>query len=258
MSALGADPTIRRQVVAAARTVLAADARAPVAQIASAAGVSRATFYRHFGSRGALLATIDHDPPPEARQRILEAAQEVLLATSLADLSMDELALAAGVSRGTLYRLFPGKPALLRSLIETYSPFEAMLSVLAAHRDQPPAVVLPLISRAVVGVAERRLGLMRAVFHEATSGSPTAMAGVRPVLVPALGAMADYMSRQMGAGRVRRMVPLLALQAFIGPIYFHLMTRQVAGQVADLHTDVEAAVDELVRVTLAGLVPVTG
>jgi len=253
MSALGADPTIRRQVVAAARTVLAADERAPVATIATAAGVSRATFYRHFRSRGALLAMIDHDPPPEARARILEAAQDMLLVTSLVDLSMDNLARAAGVSRGTLYRIFPGKPALLRGLVETYSPFEAMLSVIAGYGDAPPAVVLPQIARAVVGVAERRLGLMRAVFHEATSGSPASLAGVRPVLAPALGALADYMTRQMSAGRMRRMDPLLALQVFIGPIYFHLMTRQVATEIVDLDIDVEDAVNELVRATLAGL-----
>ena len=56
MPALAADPTIRRQVMSAAREVLAEDAGAPVAVIADRAGVSRATFYRHFGSRASLLA----------------------------------------------------------------------------------------------------------------------------------------------------------------------------------------------------------
>jgi AcrR family transcriptional regulator len=253
MVAAAADPTIRRQVVATAREMLARDAHAPVSSIAAAAGVSRATFYRHFGSRQALLAAIGRDPPPDARSRILEAAQEMLIHASLAELSMDELARAAGVSRGTLYRLFPGKAVLLREMIAAYAPFDAIHRALAEHRDQPPEIVLPLIARTVVGVAERRLGLMRAIFLEATSASPTSLAAVRPLLQATLGVLAVYVSAQMAAGRMRRMDPLLALQAFIGPIYFHLMTRPVAERVMGLRTPAGEAVDGIVRAVLDGL-----
>src|SRR2546425_5015749 len=37
---------------------------------------------------------------------------------------------------------------------------------------------------------------------------------------------------QMAAGRLRTMHPLLALQAFIGPIFFHLLARSLAERVA--------------------------
>jgi AcrR family transcriptional regulator len=253
MSAVGADPTIRRQVVAAARQVIADDERAPIARIAREAGVSRATFYRHFGSRRALLASIDRDAPPGARERILDAAQEMLQGSSLADLSMEDLARAAGVSRGTLYRLFPGKAALLHGLIDAYSPFERVSAVLAEHADEPPNVVLPLVARAVAGAAGRRPGLARAVLHESTSPSPTTLAGVRPALQPVLGALAEYLGRQMAAGRMRRMDPILAIQAVLGPIYFHLMTRPMIGQILAPPMDLEAAMDELTQATLAGL-----
>jgi len=39
---------------------------------------------------------------------------------------MDELAEASSVSRATLYRLFPGKSALFREVIQTFSPWEAV------------------------------------------------------------------------------------------------------------------------------------
>ncbi len=247
------DPTIRRQIAAVAYRLLALDATTPVARIAAEAGVSRATFYRHFGSRPTLLAAIHHEPPPDARTRILEATAEMLVRTSLASLSMDDLARAADVSRGTLYRIFPGKPALFRGMVEAYSPFESMVSILRMHPDDPPAVVLPLIARAIVGVAGARLGLVRAVFEEATSGSAELMGGVRPVLVPALGALAEYLVAQMLAGRMRRVHPLIAIQAFVGPIYFHLMTRSLAEDLFGLSMSVDDAVDDLVAASQAGL-----
>jgi AcrR family transcriptional regulator len=252
MPALAADPTIRRQVMSAARDILARDAGAPVALIADRAGVSRATFYRHFGSRDSLLESIELEPRPEARSRILAAAKDMLVGTSLAELSMDDLAKAAEVSRGTLYRLIPGKGALLRELIETYSPFEAIRGIVAEHREDPPEIVLPLIGRAIVGVAGERLGLMRAIFHEVTAGGP-AVAEMAPLFEQTLGLLATYITGQMAIGRIRRMHPILALQAFVGPIFFHLMTRPMIERIVPLPMDHQAAVDELVIAGLEGL-----
>jgi AcrR family transcriptional regulator len=239
--------------MSAAREVLKGDAGAPVAAIAERAGVSRATFYRHFGSREALLRSVAVEPLPPAETRILAAACEMLVRHSLAELSMEDLATAAGVSRGTLYRVVPGKAALLERLIEVHSPFEAVRAIVRDHGDEPPEVVFPLIGRAVVGVAGERLGLMRAVFHEITSGPGAAFDGMRPVLTAALGSLAEYIERQMGAGRIRPMHPLLALQALIGPIFFHLMTRPTVERVVGLPMDPETAVDALVAASLRGL-----
>ena len=252
MPALAADPTIRRQVMSAAREVLAADAGAPVAEIADRAGVSRATFYRHFGSRASLLQSVALEPRPDSRARILAAAKDMLVTTSLAELSMEDLAKAAGVSRGSLYRIVPGKGALLRALIETYSPFEAVRGIVAEHHDDPPEVVLPMIGRAVVGVAGERLGLMRAIFHEVTAGGGTADV-MGPLFEQTLGLLAEYIAGQMAAGRMRPMHPILALQAFVGPIFFHLMTRPTIDRVVPWPDNAEAAVDALVGSALEGL-----
>jgi hypothetical protein len=59
----------------------------------------------------------------------------------------------------------------------------------------------------------------------------------------------------MIAGRLRPMHPLLVLQVFIGPIYFHLMTRPVLDEVIGLPMDAPAAVDDVVAAVLVGLAP---
>lgn len=250
-----ADPTIRRQVLAAARWLVERDQRVPVGAIARRAGVSRATFYRHFGSRADLLAAIDHRPPPAARERILESAAEALVVRPLSELSMDELARAAGVSRATVYRLFRGKASLFAALVDTFGPFDEVLAVVERRRGEPPEVVLPEVARTVVRVAAPRWGVLRAVLIEATSGSTASLAGVAHIIRPALGVMGAYMAAQMAAGRLRTMNPLLALQTFMGPIVFHLLTRPVAERVIGMDVSADEAADQLAAAALEGLLP---
>ena len=255
MAPVAADPTIRRQVMSAARDILRTDPGAPIDRITRSAGVSRATFYRHFRSRANLLASVDHEPRPGARERILAAAQDMLVRSSLAEISMDDLARAAGVSRGTLYRLFPGKAALMAQLVEAFGPFEAIRAILRDHRADPPDVVLPLIAHQIVGIAGTRLGLMRAVFYESTMGAALTAERAGPLFASIVGDVSGYLATQMAAGRIRRMHPVLALQAFIGPIFFHLMTRPLLAETVELDASPAESIDALVAVCLAGLRP---
>jgi hypothetical protein len=59
----------------------------------------------------------------------------------------------------------------------------------------------------------------------------------------------------MSEGRLRRMHPLLAMQSFIGPIFFHLLTRSMAERLLGLDIDGEQAVVELARTWLRAMKP---
>jgi hypothetical protein len=59
----------------------------------------------------------------------------------------------------------------------------------------------------------------------------------------------------MGAGRLRTMSPLLALQSFIGPIFFHLLTRPVAERAMGLDIGGEQAVTLLAESWLRAMRP---
>lgn len=221
--------------------------------VATAAGVSRATFYRHFRSRADLLAALELEPDPGTRQRVLRAAVELIGRDGLTALSMDELAIKAGVSRASVYRLFPGKPALFEAVIVEFAPFRQVIEYLDQVSDQPPEVVLPAIYRIAAGVAASRIGLVRAVFLEVTSGSPEAMDGAGRPIRAMLDALRGYLERQMDAGRLRRMNPTLAAQVLIGPLIFHLLTRPFAARVAGFEMPLEAALDQMVAAVLGGL-----
>ena len=228
-------------------------------QIAHAAGVSRSSFYRAFRSRDALLAALEVSPEPGARERILDAALAMVGAHGLAALSMDELADRAQVSRATLYRLFPGKSALFTSLIYAYSPLEPVTQVLSSMSDEPPEVVMPEIARTVYrtvyGGGENRAGVLRTLVFEVSGLGPDTEEAAREAISRLVGLLGTYLMTQMGAGRLRQASPLLALQSFIGPIFFHLMTRPVAQRMLGMQLDGEEAVTELAHTWLRGMRP---
>jgi AcrR family transcriptional regulator len=252
---VSADPTIRRQVVAAARSMLHTEPEASIGRIANEAGVSRATFYRHFGSRDALLAAVEVEPPVPARDRILEAAADLLGRGGLHGFSMEELAVAAGVSRATVYRLFPSKAVLFGEIVRAFSPFEPAMAVMREHGDRPPAEVVPLLVRTFAEVGARRIGIMRGVLLEASTLDRDAMAGVRPFMPDAIGTLAGYMARQMDAGNVRRMHPVLAVQALLGPVFVHLLTRPIAERLVGFDLPLDEAISQLTSAILGGLRP---
>jgi AcrR family transcriptional regulator len=145
---------------------------------------------------------------------------------------MDELAARAEVSRATLYRLFPGKPALFRELIAAYSPWEPIAQVL--DESAPDALleeVIPRIANALgAALADRSAVLLRMVF-EMSRGEPDAAEGAQRSMQRGLPDLMRYLTEQMAAGRLRQMDPVLAAQLLAGPIVTHELTRPLAALV---------------------------
>src|SRR5690348_8834627 len=182
----------RARILSAARRLSRSGERPTLAEVAQAAGVSRATVHRVVGSRAELLTAIDADPDPATRDRVLRAAVEMVGLTGLAALSMDELASRAGTSRANLYRLFPGKAALFRDLVAAYSPLQPVLEVLEERGEAPPEVVMPELARRAARHLDGRIGLVRTLFLEITGSEPDAEGGRELAFGEGFGAVAAY------------------------------------------------------------------
>jgi AcrR family transcriptional regulator len=252
-------------------------------ELAAAAGVSRATLYRLFGSQQNLLRDLGLEPSQTVRSRILETALDLVGRDGLAELSMDELAATAGVSRATLYRLFPGKVALFTELVRIHSPFEAIATVLETGRDRPPAEVVPLVAQAMARSMDGRVGLLLQLLFELSRSDADGTAGPDPrdaghrssgpgseYGMRTIPLVVGYLSEQMAAGRLRRMDPLLAFQALAGPIVMHLLARPraaaaagsqagaLAGAAAGKPPELAEAVEEFAGIWLRALAPADG
>lgn len=224
-------------------------------QLAEAAGVSVRTLYRLFGSRAALLRELGWSSPPSTREQILAAALELVGRGGLAALSMDELAEAAGVSRATLYRLFPGKSALFDGLIRTYAPWEAVADTLEALPSAPPAEVVPALARAIADTMEGRAALLLQMVFELLKGDPDTLAGARHTMDRGLPDLIRYLESEMAAGRLRRMHPVVAAQLLAGPILAHQLTRPLGSYVRDFPPVSDDVIDEIAEAWLRALAP---
>jgi AcrR family transcriptional regulator len=234
-------------------------------ELAARAGVSRATLYRLFGSQQDLLQELGLQPPPKVRGRVLDVALELVGRHGLAELSMDELAATAGVSRATLYRLVPGKEALFAELVRRFSPFEPIAAVLETMGERPPAEVIPAVAQAMAAAMDGHIGLLLQLLLEVSRSDPDHHADANQDAAQAMRTLplvAHYLDQQMAAGRLRRMDPVLAVQALIGPIVMHLLARSQAGSQSGpdrgMPLALEAAVGELVGLWLRAMTPGDG
>ncbi len=200
-----------------------------VDQVARAAGVSRATVYRLFRSRDELLARAGLRPDPDAADRSLRAAAALIEERGLHGFTFDDVAERARVSRATVYRLFPGRPALLKALLLGYSPLQPVVETFERLRDRPPDEVMPAVARAAVAVVDRNRGLLLSVLSDGARLDAEVLETLRFAVVRMAAVAVPYLAGQMAAGRLRRAHPTLAIQAFVGPLFVHVLTRPVLG-----------------------------
>jgi len=249
-----ADPA-RERILRAARRRLRSGALPPLGTLAREAGVSRTTLYRLVSSRAELLRLLRVDPDPSARERVVAAAITLIGEHGLSGLSMDELAVRAGISRASLYRLFPGKPALFREVVRARAPFGPVGRALAEHAGQPPEVVMPAVARAALGSVRGDVGLLRSVFIEVTGRDVDAELARELAFSQTIAPLAAYVARQMAEGRLRQMDPVLALQAFAGPLIMHLITRDLAQRTFGTAPPLEDVAGEMAAVWLRAMRP---
>jgi AcrR family transcriptional regulator len=177
------------------------------------------------------------------RQHVLEAAIQVFAQKGFRRATIRDIALAAGVSDGTIYNLFDNKAALLRAVLEG-----AGKSELATGDDVPKS--LPDMMRARWdAIGPESLGMLRVVLSEALIDPDFRHLYRQTLLAPAIDQLVTPLSAHVDDANAAQFDARLVTALFMGLIMLRLLGDEVTEQGS------EALLDRLATFVERGLAP---
>jgi AcrR family transcriptional regulator len=204
-------------ILDAARDVSGRDPGWTMTALAEAAGVSRATLYRRFPGRGAVLAALARggDAPPDLRSRVFDAFEEVAARRGIAATTIADVAGAAGCSAATVYRHFASREGLLSAYAAARTP-RALLDELTLDPSGPLRELLRVLaSHAIAHLASHRATLALA-FAPGPEERPI-VAHLRAIEAEGRALLAAWFTNRVEAGELRGDPPALA-RAFVAMV----------------------------------------
>lgn len=137
-----------------------------------------------------------------AAQRILDVAEELFVTQGIPAVTMRALADAAGCSRATLYRHFPGKAEVLAAYVDrAASTLAAEVATATRHITEPGDRIVAAMVAAVAGV--RANPALIAWFTPETAGGSADLALLSPIIEADAEAILSATLPDVGADDLR-------------------------------------------------------
>ena len=114
---------------------------------------------------------------------------------------------------------------------------------------------MPQLAQVIVELFGTRAGLLRTLAFEVNSLQEDTEEAATFVLERGIGTLISYLQHQIYEGRLRKMAPLVALQAFFGPLFIHILTRSLAERGLGLALPVDEVAAQFVTLWLRAMRP---
>jgi AcrR family transcriptional regulator len=192
------------------------------------------------------------------REQILDAAARLIVERGIPAATTKEIARAAGVAEGTLYRHFADKEELFYCVLrERMPPFVALVRDLPARAGKGTvAGNLAELAETAVAFFTRVVPLLTALAAKREllrQGGSLAERGIGPLV--ALRSLSEYLRLEQGLGRVRADAPVaIAAQVLLGSCHSYVLVHHLFGDEVRVAPPAEFAAG-LVDVVLSGLLP---
>lgn len=191
-------------------------------------------------------------PPDERRARLVAAAEATFLERGYAAAATCEIAARAGMSKRTLYAVFPSKAELFGAVVRAMVAEDAELRV---AEDAEPAKALGDYLQAVAAVilSGRRTGLLRLVVAESPRVPELSEVFFREMLGGGPRELAGWLARRESEGTLRVGDSADAALMLFGMAVGHPHMQRLAGGDGIPDEALRRRIDRAVAIFLRGL-----
>jgi AcrR family transcriptional regulator len=194
--------------------------------------------------------------PDERPREILEAAFNVFADKGLRTATMQEIAEAAGITKGTIYLYFESKEALFVETVRAqFEEIEALFPAIALEPDTDPEQLMRVLGRAFLDVVmtpkvARTVPLVIAEYNRL----PMLKELYLTELIDRLdGPVAAYIAVARQAGVLRDIDPHIAARLVLGSFLIFVLTQEVLCAKERTPMERDAIADTVATVLFRGL-----
>jgi AcrR family transcriptional regulator len=199
---------------------------------------------------------LDRENDTAKRQQILDGARRCFLAQGFDGASMNDIVVAAGVSKGTVYAYFPSKEKLFGTLIFEDRRRHAERTVVLGDETRPVTVVLREVALRLVALFQmpESLAYVRLVISASGKFPELGRTFYEAGPAYAIGKLSAYLERKMDDGTLKRRDPKLTATQFIDLMQSGITKPCLFGipSIAD-QIGIEAVVDGAIDLFLGGM-----
>ncbi|MDZ8105395.1 MAG: TetR/AcrR family transcriptional regulator [Nostoc sp. DedQUE12a] len=172
--------------------------------------------------------SIERDLSPEKTEMILDGAMQEFLENGYAAARIDKIAVAAGVSKATIYRRYPDKESLFIALMQQLACKKEFFNSeqLQSAQGDPASFLRSFANRMLDNVADdpQALIFLRIIIGESGRFPGLARAFVKNIEKPMLESLTQYLASH---SKLELPDAEVAARAFVGTLVHFLILRDI-------------------------------
>lgn len=194
------------------------------------------------------------------RNQIIDAAIEVFGNKGLDVATVDEIAQATGISKGTIYLYFKSKDEIFDAILAERSTLPYMTEVFSSGKMPPEPAELPFQSfleemgNKFLNMMDLYQPIFRMVLADAHRFPVQAEHVYNNLILKGNTMLADFLAAQSEAGRIRKLdSPLITARCLIGMLIVFIISQEMLGGKKFMPINRSEWVKEAVRLFMEGV-----